>query len=237
MFKIFKFNSPKKKKVSMETNLDTENISKSKTKKFNPAVLFANNMIAARFWMFTCCVMLAGLIVQPILMTYFATKNKESVVIMDPSGEFHLDPVIGMDKAMEMHEYIAELATMAFLDRNPNGLDNKELLNQTFTNSAIEKIKLQLSKESERFAKRLIHQKAELKSIKAVRTSDNKVICQVKGQLIRNGEYKGQAFQEGMDFVLNLLMLKNPDFGNNLRLPLAVAKYSLSTTPMNNNKV
>jgi len=210
---------------------------KVKKRKFNPALLFANNMKAARFWMFTCSVMLAGLITQPILMTYFATKNKESIVIMDPSGGFHIDPVLGMKEALKMHEYIAKLATIAFLSRNPNGLDNKELLNQTFSNSAIDKVKKELSTDSERFSKRLMHQKAELISIKSVRTSDRKVICQIKGQIIRTGTYRGQAFQEGMNFVLDLLMLKNPDFGNNLRLPLAVVKYTLNTTPMDNKQV
>ncbi|HBM17291.1 MAG TPA: hypothetical protein DD381_13265 [Lentisphaeria bacterium] len=205
-------------------------------KKFNPALLFANNMKAARFWMFCCFVMLAGLIIQPILMTYFSTKNKENIVIMDPSGDFHIDPVIGMQKALKMHEYIAELAAIAFLNRNPNGLDNSELLSQTFSNSAIEKIKQEMSKDSDRFSKRLIHQKAEIKSIKAIRTTDRQVICQVKGQLIRNGTYRGQPFQEGMNFTLDLLMQKNPDFGNNLRLPLAVIKYSLATSPLENNK-
>ena len=229
-----------KKRTDKNTNMDDKPIEeKTKTlnRKFNPALLFANNMKAARFWMFTCSVMLAGLIIQPILMTYFSTKNKESIVIMDPSGDFYTGPIIGMKKALKMHEYIAELATIAFLDRNPNGLDNKELINQTFSNSAVEKVKQYLGRDSARFSKRLIHQKAEIESIKAVRTSDRRVICQVKGQLIRNGTYQGQAFQEGMNFVLNLLMLKNPDFGNNLRLPLAVVKYSLNTTPMNNNKV
>jgi len=228
------------KMINRKSDMDVNSFEKNteiKKKKFNPAVLFANNMKAARFWMFSCSVMLVGLIVQPILMTYFSTKNKESVVIMDPSGDFHVGPIIGMEKAMKMHEYIAELATIAFMDRNPNGLDNKELLGQTFSNSAIEKVKQYLSIDSARFSKRLIHQKAEIKSIKAVRTSDRRVICQVKGQLIRNGTYRGQAFQEGMNFVLDLLMLKNPDFGNNLRLPLAVVKYSLKTTPMDNNIV
>ena len=228
------------KMINRKPNIDINSLDKNagiKSRKFNPAVLFANNMKAARFWMFSCSVMLVGLIVQPILMTYFSTKNKESIVIMDPSGDFHVDPVIGMKEALKMHEYIAELAAIAFLDRNPNGLDNKELLGQTFSNSAIEKVKQYLNKDSTRFSKRLIHQKAEIKSIKAVRTSDRRVICQVKGQLIRNGTYRGQAFQEGMNFVLNLLMLKNPDFGNNLRLPLAVVKYSLKTTPMDNSIV
>ncbi|HJO93352.1 MAG TPA: hypothetical protein QF753_08125 [Victivallales bacterium] len=196
------------------------------------AKIFGRTLYELRFWKMLFFVALIGLIVQPIGMTYMSTKNRERILILDPSKDFILSPAKDLKNTTAIQDYIAELATTALLARNPNGLDKKILLDQVFTKSAGKRVDAMVQKDKEWFRERLVHQKAEIKTVHTLQTSDTKAYTQVKGQIFRGGFFRGQTFQQGMDFTLNLILVKNPSFGNNLTLPMAVKKFKLILEPL-----
>ena len=210
---------------------DVKKTREAKSNRLNPVMWFSNSFKTARFFMFLSFFLIIALVSEAVLMSFTSTKHQKNIIIMDDFGDFRLVPVMGMKEAVKMHEAIAEFAAMALLQRNPNGLDNKELLVQSFTKPAVKEVEQMLKKDAGRFFKYKIHQKVEIKSIHDIRRSDQKVICNVSGQLIRACFYNGRNLPEGDNFSLNLLLVRNPKFGNSLRMPLAVAKFKLRITP------
>jgi hypothetical protein len=59
-------------------------------------------------------------------------KQRERVVIIDPAGTYYLSPLLQFSEAKDLHVQQAELATMAFLERNPKDFDNPDLLKLMF---------------------------------------------------------------------------------------------------------
>ena len=51
-------------------------------------------------------------------------KQRERVVIIDPAGTYYLSPLLQFSEARDLHIQQAELATMAFLERNPKDFDH-----------------------------------------------------------------------------------------------------------------
>jgi hypothetical protein len=200
------------------------------------AKIFGRTLYELRFWKALFFLALLGLIIQPIGITYLSTKNTERILLLDPSGDFILSPSRNIENTTKIQDYIADLATTALLSRNPNGLDKKRLLEQVYTNNAIKQIDRMLDKDSKWFHERLVHQKPEIKTVNTLKTSRTKAYTQVKGQIFRGGYYKGQTFQQGLNFTLTLLLVKNPSFGDNLKMPMAVQKFKLTLAPLPNNK-
>ncbi len=73
------------------------------------------------FWFaFTVAVLLLSAIDRYHIVSQF--KQRERVVIIDPAGTYYLSPLLQFSEAKELHVQQAELATMAFLERNPEGI-------------------------------------------------------------------------------------------------------------------
>jgi hypothetical protein len=66
-------------------------------------------------------------------------KQRERVVIIDPAGTYYLSPLLQFSEAKELHIQQAELATMAFRERNPKDFDNADLLKLMFLKPALAK--------------------------------------------------------------------------------------------------
>ena len=63
-------------------------------------------------------------------------KQRERVVIIDPAGTYYLSPLLQFPEAKDLHIQQAELAKMAFLERNPKDFDNADLLTLMFLKPA-----------------------------------------------------------------------------------------------------
>ena len=208
-----------------------ENPEFKKKIKLSPISIFPNNIIAARFWFSMTVILFFVCIITPFSF-YVHALNREHVVIMDSAGVIYRAPMISFHDAKDMHSYIAELAATAILNRNPEGLDSPKLLKQLMLKGAYEKTEESIKKTSARFTKMNIHQKCEIFDAKML-SKDNKFYAIVRGQLIRNGKWQGRAFQEGDKFILKMTMVRNPKFGENLRLPYCVYSYSIKTQKIN----
>ena len=88
------------------------------------------------FWFFfTVAVLLLSAIDRYHIVSQF--KQRERVVIIDPAGTYYLSPLLQFSEAKDLHVQQAELATMAFLERNPKDFDNPDLLKLMFLKPAL----------------------------------------------------------------------------------------------------
>ena len=176
------------------------------------------------FWFFfTVAVLLLSAMDRYHIVSQF--KQRERVVIIDPAGTYYLSPLLQFSEARDLQIQQAELATMAFLERNPKDFDNADLLKLLFLKSALGKAQDERIKESVEFRSKQLHQKAEIGRIDILATRDNEVLTAVTGQLIRSGIFQDKAFAEAFPFTLRLRLIRNPNMALNGRFPTAVGDF------------
>jgi hypothetical protein len=176
------------------------------------------------FWFFfTVAVLLLSALDRYHIVSQF--KQRERVVIIDPAGTYYLSPLLQFSEAKELHVQQAELATLAFLERNPKDFDNPDLLKLLFLKPALGKAQDERISESVEFRAKQLHQKAEIGRIDILATRDNEVLASVTGQIIRSGIFQDRAFTEAFPFTLRLRLLRNPNMALNGRFPTAVGDF------------
>jgi len=176
------------------------------------------------FWFFfTVAVLLLSAMDRYHIVSQF--KQRERVVIIDPAGTYYLSPLLQFSEARDLQIQQAELATMAFLERNPKDFDNADLLKLLFLKSALGKAQDERIKESVEFRSKQLHQKAEIGRIDILATRDNEVLTAVTGQIIRSGIFQDKAFAEAFPFTLRLRLIRNPNMAMNGRFPTAVGDF------------
>jgi hypothetical protein len=176
------------------------------------------------FWFFfTVAVLLLSAMDRYHIVSQF--KERERVVIIDPAGTYYLSPLLQFSEARDLQIQQAELATMAFLERNPKDFDNADLLKLLFLKSALGKAQDERIKESVEFRSKQLHQKAEIGRIDILATRDNEVLTAVTGQIIRSGIFQDKAFAEAFPFTLRLRLIRNPNMALNGRFPTAVGDF------------
>jgi len=89
-----------------------------------------------------------------------------------------------------LHIQQAELATMAFLERNPKDFDNSDLLKLLFLKPALAKAQDERVKEMVEFRAKQLHQKAEIARIDILATRDNEVLAAVTARLFAAASFK-----------------------------------------------
>ncbi len=193
-------------------------------KHFDPTRLLVLRDRLPWFWFaFTVAVLLLSAIDRYHIISQF--KQRERVVIIDPAGTYYLSPLLQFSEARDMHIQQVELATMAFLERNPKDFDNADLLKLLFLKSALGKAQDERLKEAVEFRAKQLHQKAEIGRIDILATRDNEVLAAVTGQIIRSGIFQDKAFTEAFPFTLRLRLIRNPNMALNGRFPTAVGDF------------
>src|SRR5688572_1976174 len=210
------------------TNNGTPNV-RAPRKRFDPTQLFAQRDRLPWFWFFVA-----------VAVTMFAAfdrfhlvqqfKQRERVVIIDPAQTYYISPLLQFQEAKELHAQQAELAAMAFLNRNPRDFDHSELLKQVFLKPALAKAQDHRTRESVEFRSKQLHQKTEIAKIDILATRENEVLTSVSGQVIRSGIFQEKAFLEAFTFKLTLRMVRNPNMAANGRFPTAVSDFKYEIT-------
>jgi hypothetical protein len=176
------------------------------------------------FWFaFTVVVLLLSAVDRYHLVSEF--KQRERVVIIDPAGTYYLSPLLQFSEAKDMHVQQAELAALAFLERNPKDFDNADLLKLLFLKKAFGKAQDERLSESVEFRSKQLHQKSEISRIDILATRDSEVLAAVTGQIIRSGIFQDKAFTEAFPFTLRLRLIRNPNMALNGRFPTAVGDF------------
>ena len=201
--------------------------SKRPSAPWNPLRYFADQTIAARWWCLVALVAVGAAAVQPFLVIR-AYRQRERVVVLDPSGTFHVSPLLDFEEASKLHEQCALLACLALFQRNPAGPDFPELLNTLFLPDAAKKARKEMETTSDEFAQKALHQKPEVLKLTVLETRENQVLVQAEGQLVRTGHVGGQMFGEAPPFTVRFSFARNPNLAANGRYPLAVWTYDLS---------
>jgi hypothetical protein len=196
--------------------------------RFDPTRLFVQKDKLVWFWFGFAMLVLAGASVDRYFLIQSFNRD-ERVVVIDPASTFYVSPVLKFQDAKELHVQQSTLATTAFLDRNPNGFDNDDLLKQMFLHRAYLKAAAFQAAEEPEFKAKQLHQKAEVSGITILNTRDNFVLTQVSGQLIRDGVFGGKTFTEAIPFKLLLKLQRNPNMVLNGRFPTAVNNFKYET--------
>lgn len=197
--------------------------------KFQPTRVFVDRDRTAFLWFCVAAAAVTVTFIQPHFLIR-KLKEKERVVILDPAGTYHVAPLLRFQDARDLHAQQSTLVVMAFLERNPKGLDHPELLKQLLLNPAHEKARRQVASEAPEFKAKNRHQKPEIARIDILETREDFILTQVTGQLIRTGVFEGKTFNEAVPFKLALKMSRNPDMVQNGRFPTAVTDYKYETT-------
>jgi hypothetical protein len=197
--------------------------------RFNPTRLFVDKDRLAWFWfLFAMTVLVFAAVDRVFLVESF--KQQERIVVIDPANTYYVAPVLKFEEAKELHAQQSELATIAFLERNPQTFDNEDLLKQMFLKSALGKARVEQQSEADEFQSKELHQKVEIARIDILNTRENAVLTQVTGQLIRTGIFDDKVFAEAVPFRLTLKLLRNPNMLLNGRFPTVVSDFKYEIT-------
>ena len=183
--------------------------------------------MAARLWCVVALIAVTLCALQPFLVIR-AYRERERVIVLDPSGTFHVSPLLGFEEASKLHEQHALLACLALFQRNPAGFDFPELLDKLFLPDAARKARAGAGTSAEEFTAKALHQKPEVLKLTVLETRENVVIVRAEGQLVRTGLVGGQAFGEATPFTVRFQFARNPNLAANGRYPLAVWTYDIS---------
>jgi len=198
-------------------------------KRFDPTQLFAQRDRLPWFWFFVAvAVTVLAALDRYHLIAQF--KQRDRVVIVDPSQTYYISPLLQFQEAKDLHVQQAELAALTFLERNPKDFDHPDLLRQMFLKPALQKAQDQRTRESVEFRAKQLRQKPEIARIDILATRENEVLATVSGQLIRTGIFQEKAFNEAFNFKLNLRLIRNPNMAANGRFPTAVGDFKYETT-------
>lgn len=193
-------------------------------KSFDPTQLFAQRDRLPWFWFFVAVAVtvLAAFDRSQIINQF---KQRERVVIIDPAQTYYVSPLLQFAEAKDLHAQQAELATVAFLQRNPKDFDQPDLLRQLFLKSALAKAQDHRVREAVEFRAKQLHQKPEISKIDILNTREDEVLVAVYGQVIRTGIFQEKVFNEAFNFKLSLRFIRNPNMAANGRFPTAVGDF------------
>jgi len=197
--------------------------------QFDPTRIFVQKDRLVWFWFGFAMLVLAGAAVDRYFIVQ-SFKQRERVVVIDPSGTFYVSPLLKFEDARELHVQQSTLAATAFLDRNPNGFDNEDLLKQMFLKQAFLKAAAYQAAEEPEFKSKQLHQKVEISRVDVLNTREDFVLTQVTGQLVRDGVFQDKPFTEAVSFKLSLRLQRNPNMVQNGRFPTAVNDFKYETT-------
>ena len=196
--------------------------------RFDPTRIFVQKDKLVWFWFGFAMLVLVGASVDRYFLVQ-SFKRSERVVVIDPASTFYVSPLLKFQDAKELHVQQSTLAATAFLERNPKGFDNSDLLKQMFLHGAYQKALAYQDAEEPEFKAKQLHQKAEISGINILNTRDNYVLTQVSGQLVRDGVFEGKPFTEAVPFKLSLKLQRNPNMVLNGRFPTAVNDFKYET--------
>ena len=166
-------------------------------------------------------------LLTPLLMYQWRDNNR--LILMDRANSYHITEYTSDQQLRQLYEYQIKQAVFAFLMRNPNGCDNRELLDAIFVGTAGQEAQKQFASEAAQFKQYKMHQKPEVLNIRILRADRRRSFARVSGQLIRyyvTPHNEQRTFT--LEFELNLELQVNYDTANGSRYPFVITnmKYS-----------
>jgi hypothetical protein len=188
--------------------------------------IFTDGLVASKIWFSLAVLAVIAALVEPVLIVNIM-KKEERVIALDSLGTVYISPLKDFQSASELQTSQIKFATSALLDRNPDGVDNPELLKTMYLTDAYNQARQMINNDEKEFKAKQLHQKAEITGIEILGTRDNAILGRAVGQLIRTGVFNDSTFAEVVHFDLNLTLVRNPNLGMNGRFPTAVYAFRL----------
>ena len=166
-------------------------------------------------------------LLTPVLMYQWRDNNR--LILMDRANSYHITEYTGEQQLRQLYEYQVKQAVFAFLMRNPNGFDSRELLDAMFVGTAKLEAQRQFASEAEQFKQYKMHQKPEVLNIRILRADRRRSFARVNGQLIRyyvTPNHEQRTFT--LEFELNLELQVNFDTASGGRYPFVVTNLEYS---------
>ncbi|MDD3155363.1 MAG: hypothetical protein PHS41_10885 [Victivallaceae bacterium] len=120
------------------------------------------------------------LLIVPLCMVgmygMYNLRDHNKLIVMSPDNTYHISEYSGNENLRFAYERIVRDATIAFLMRNPNGLDEELMFKNLFTGNAREKALIQIKSEAQQFKDYQIHQKVERQSVDIRKADKNSSI-------------------------------------------------------------
>ena len=160
-------------------------------------------------------------LLTPLLMYQWRDNNR--LILMDRANSYHITEYTSDQQLRQLYEYQIKQAVFAFLMRNPNGFDNRELLDAMFVGTAGQEAQKQFASEAAQFKQYKMHQKPEVLNIRILRADRRRSFARVSGQLIRyyvTSHNEQRTFT--LEFELNLELQVNYDTANGSRYPFVI---------------
>ena len=164
-------------------------------------------------------------------LAMYELRDNNRLILLDQAHSYHVTEYSGEETLRKLYEYQMKQAVFAFLMRNPNGFDNRELLEIMFQGQAKLEAHKQLAAEAEQFRTYKMHQKPEILNIRILRADRRRSYAKIEGQLIRY--YVGSDQQQRtftVDFELNMELQVNFDAATNSRYPFHVTNLKYAQT-------
>ena len=156
-------------------------------------------------------------------LAMYELRDNNRLILMDQAHTYHITEYTDEARLRKLYEYQMKQAVFAFLTRNPNGIDNKELLDLMFQGAAKAEAQKQLAAEAAQFRTYQMHQKPEILTVRVLRADRRRSYAQIDGQLIRyyvgtDGQHKTFT----VDFQMNMELQVNFDTATNSRYPFHI---------------
>ncbi len=149
--------------------------------------------------------------------------------VLGADGTIHIGALESLGNDSALFNEILVQATKALFDRSPVGLENMELVQRVFSNSAIQKINADVAWEMHFLKSRNIRSWALPSNIDFVkRDKSGGRIYQIKGQLTIAGNYKGTAIADSEQFTVIMQLERNPRYADQARYPFYVTDFYIA---------
>lgn len=197
-----------------------------------PIRFFPSNRLAACFYFVMSILALTVILIQPYMIIQ-NFKSRDIYADVKQTGTMTISPVYGLEENKDLFIYIANLATFAMLNRNPNGLDNEILFKTLFLPECREQIKNQFDRNQALFTTHNVHQKCEAGKfhILKIGDADGQIMIRSLGQLILAGISKEKSFTRSYNFVADFTLIKNQSLKKKGLLPYVVTQVNFKTIP------
>ena len=184
--------------------------------------------MAARLWCVVAIIAVAFCAVQPFLVIR-AYRERERVMVLDPSGTFHVSPLLGFEEATKLHEQHALLACLALFQRNPAGFDFPELLDRLFLPEAAKKARADAGASAEEFAAKVAPPKTGGAETHRPRNPrEHRDPRAGRGPVDPHRHRRRSDLWRSTAFTVRFQFARNPNLAANGRYPLAVWTYDVS---------
>jgi hypothetical protein len=156
-----------------------------------------------------------------------AEKKPFRTIIIDPATNFIVGPAAGVD-ATPLFEHTARFVALAALSRSAVGFDHDTLVSGLFYEETQQRIRDDLSRQLPNLQAQKLHQKVEIGKIETVQAVEDVRKTQISGQLVRAGkDANGYAVSQAEPFLLIVVLVPNPKFGDRGTYPYVVRDYRL----------